>query len=92
MEKIIYCLKDVVNNNNMYYGTLDEVIGRLRFVLNAESNYNFKNNKLNSYAVIKYDDNYEALQVSRPLCVGVWRFLTNDERNDLIQDIRKDVE
>lgn len=92
MEKIIYSLEDVVKNNDMYFGSLDEVIGRLRFVLNAESNYNFKNNKLNSYAVVKYDGNYESLQASRPLCVGVWRFLTNDERNDLIQDIRKDVE
>ena len=92
MEKIIYSLEDVVNNNDMYFGSLDEVIGRLRFVLNAESNYNFKNNKLNIYAVVKYDANYEVLQASRPLCVGVWRFLTNDERNDLIQDIRKDVE
>ena len=42
MEKIIYSLEDVVNNNDMYFGSLDEVIGRLRFVLNAESNYNFK--------------------------------------------------
>ena len=92
MKREIYCLEDAINHNNMYFGSLDEVLGRLQFVLNAESNYNFKNNRLNIYAIIKLDDNYNCLDGSRPVCVGEWRFLSYDERNDLIQDVRKDVE
>lgn len=91
MKKEIYCLEDAINHNNMYFGSLDEVLGRLQFVLNAESNYNFKNNRLNTYAIIKLDDNYNCLDASRPVTVGEWRWLSYDEKQDLINDIRLEI-
>lgn len=91
MTNVKYYVEDTTNKTNDVFSTLDEALIRLYNMLECESHYNYKTNATNTYCISTYDSETDCWTTTRPVMVGEWRWLGYDEKQALINDIKREM-
>ena len=91
MTNVKYYVEDVHTGTDELVSTLDDAINRLYNMLECESHYNYKINSTNTYCISKYDSEHDCWTTSRPVTVGEWCWLEYDEKQVLINDIKREL-
>lgn len=91
MKNVKYYVEDVYTGTDELVSTLDDATTRMFDMLECESHYNYKINSKNTYCISTYDSENDCWTTSRPVTVGEWRWLSYDEKQDLINDIRLEI-
>lgn len=91
MTNVKYYVEDTTNKTNDVFSTLDEALSRLYNMLECESHYNYKTNATNTYCISTYDSETDCWTTTRPVRVGEWRWLGYDEKQALINDIKREM-
>lgn len=91
MENVKYYLEYTTTKTDESFSTLDEAISRLYTILECESHYNYKINATNTYCISTYDSEHDCWTTTRPVTVGEWRWLGYDEKQALINDIKREM-
>ena len=91
MENVKYYVECTTSKTDESFSTLDEALSRLYAMLECESHYNYKINATNTYCISTYDNETDCWTMSRPVTVGEWRWLEYDEKQALINDIKREL-
>lgn len=91
MTNVKYYVEDVHTGTDELVSTLDDAITRMWNMLECESHYNYKLNAKNTYCISTYDSETDCWTTTRPVTVGEWRWLEYDEKQALINDIKREL-
>lgn len=91
MENVKYYVECTTSKTDSVFSTIEDAISRLYYMLESESHYNYKSNATNSYCISTYDSEHDCWTMSRPVMVGDWRWLEYDEKQALINDIKREL-
>lgn len=91
MKNVKYYVECTTNKTSDVFSTLDNALSRLYAMLECESHCNFKRNTTNTYCISTYDSEHDCWTMSRPVTVGEWRWLGYDEKQALIDDIKREL-
>lgn len=91
MKNVKYYVECTTSKTEEVFSRIDDALNRLYVMLECERHYNYKSNATNTYYISTYDSEHDCWTMSRPVTVGEWRWLGYDEKQALIDDIKREL-